>query len=89
VSTHAPVFAKAIEQPGELTTAEKLQVNAYLEAYTYLVTRGCYLRERGVFVECEIIVREYGPRFFGNHDAQSWWKLQKPGWAMDLRDNLA
>jgi len=31
-----------------------------------------------VFVECEIIVSEYGPRFFGNHYAQSWWRLQNP-----------
>lgn len=75
----APVFAKAIAQPGELTTAEKLQVNGYLEAFTYLIIRDCYLKERGVFVECNIIVREYGPRFFGNPYAQSWWKLQKAG----------
>lgn len=74
----AAVFAKAIEAPGELSTAEKLQVNAYLEAYTYLVLRDCYLEEREVFVECDIIVREYGPRFFGNHYAQSWWKSQNP-----------
>jgi len=72
----APVFAKAVEQPDELTTAEKLQVNGYLEAFTYLILRDCYLKEREVFVECNIIVREYGPRFFGNQYAQSWWKLQ-------------
>ena len=71
-------FAKAIEQPGELTTAEKLQVNGYLEAFTYLVLRDCYLKERGVFVECEVIVREYAPKVFGNHYAQSWWKHQNP-----------
>ena len=41
----------AIEQPGELTTAEKLQVNAFLEAYTYLVLRDCYLVEREVFAD--------------------------------------
>ena len=75
----ATTFAKAIERPEELTTAEKLQINAYLEAYTYLIVRDCYLKEREVFVECEIIVREYGPRFFGNRYAQAWWKLQRPG----------
>jgi len=75
----APVFAKAVQKPEELTTAEKLQVNGYLEAFTYLVIRDCYLKERAVFVECDIIVREYGPRFFGNHYAQTWWKLQKAG----------
>ncbi len=83
----APIFAKAIEEPGELTTGEKLQVNGYLEAYTYLILRDCYLKEREVFVECEIIVREYGSKFFGNRYAQSWWKLRNaadltfmPGW---------
>ena len=74
----APIFARAIEEPGELTTAERLQVNGYLEAFTYLILRDCYLKERDVFVECEVIVREYGPRFFGNHYAQSWWRLQNP-----------
>jgi len=75
----AATFAKAIEQPGDLTNAEKLQINGYLEAFTYLVLRVCYLKERAVFVECEIIVRDYAARFFGNHYAQSWWKLQDPG----------
>ena len=40
----ATAFAKAIEKPGELTTAEKLQVNGYLDAFTYLVLRDCYLK---------------------------------------------
>ena len=71
-------IAKSIEQPGELTNAEKLQVNGYLEAFTYLVLRDCYLKEREVFVECDVIVREYAPKFFGNHYAQSWWKHQNP-----------
>lgn len=75
----APIIAKAIEKPEELTTAEKLQVNGYLEAFTYLILRDCYLKEREVFVECDVIVREYGPRFFGNRYAQSWWRLQKAG----------
>lgn len=74
----APVFAKAIENPGALTAAEKLQVNGYLEAYVYLILRDCYLKLSEVFSECEIIVREYGPRFFGNHYAQTWWNLQNP-----------
>ena len=75
----AATFAKAIERPEELTSAEKLQVNGYLEAYTYLILRDCYLMQQDVFIECEIIVREYGPRFFGNHYAQAWWTLHRPG----------
>ena len=74
----AATFAKALEHPEQLTTIEQLQVNGYLHAFVYLVIRDCYLMERAVFTECEIIVREYGPRFFGNPYAQSWWRLQNP-----------
>jgi len=75
-SEFASTYAKALERPEQLTIAERLQINGYLDAFTYLVTRDCYLKEREVFVECEIIVREYGPIFFGNRYAQAWWKLQ-------------
>ena len=74
----AAIYAKALKEPDQLTVAEKLQVNGYLDAFKYLVIRDCYLKERNVFVECEIIVREYGPIFFGNHYAQSWWRNQDP-----------
>ena len=72
----AATFAKVLEHPEQLTTAEKLQMNGYLDAFKYAVLRDCYLKEREVFVECDIIVREYGPIFFGNRYAQSWWQLQ-------------
>jgi hypothetical protein len=72
----AATYAKALERPEQLTTAEKLQVNAYLDAFVYLIVRDCYLKDREVFVECEIIVREYGPIFFGNRYAQLWWQIQ-------------
>ena len=97
----ASTYAKALERPEQLTTAERLQVNAYLDAFTYMVVRDCYLKEREVFVECEIIVREYGPIFFGNRYAQSWWQSQDrkkmtflPSWvdteitAIDPESNL-
>lgn len=74
----ATTFAKALDRPDELTTVEQLQMNAYLRAFMYLVLRDCYLKEREVFVECEIIVREYGPIYFGNSYAQSWWRLEAP-----------
>ena len=86
----AATYAKMLEQPGQLTTAEQLQVNAYLDAAKLLIIRECYLVERGIFTECTVIVREYGPYFFGNSYAQSWWRLQSPkslefldGWVDD------
>jgi len=74
----AATFAKALDQPDQLTTAEQLQVDSYLRAFMFMVLRDCYLKEREVFVECKIIVREYGPIFFGNSYAQSWWRLEAP-----------
>lgn len=75
----AATYAKMLENPEQLTTAEKLQINGYLDAVKMLLIRECYLTERGVFTECDIMVREYGPFFFGNRYAQSWWRLQSPG----------
>lgn len=72
----ATTYAKMLEQPEQLTTAEQLQVNAYLDAAKFLIIRECYLYERGIFTECEVIVRQYGPYFFGNSYAQIWWRLQ-------------
>lgn len=77
-SEFAATYAKVLERPEQLTTAERLQINGYLDAVKLLIIRECYLKEREVFTECEVIVREYGPYFFGNRYAQSWWKLQSP-----------
>jgi hypothetical protein len=89
-SEFAATYAKMLEQPEQLTTAEQLQVNAYLDAAKFLIIRECYLYERGIFAECGIIVREYGPYFFGSRYAQTWWRLQSPqklaflpGWVKD------
>ena len=74
----AATYAKMLEQPEQLTTAEQLQVNAYLDAAKFLIIRECYLVERGIFTECSVIVRQYGPYFFGNSYAQIWWERQSP-----------
>lgn len=74
----AATYAKMLEQPEQLTTVEQLQVNAYLDAAKFLIIRECYLYERGIFTECTVVVRQYGPYFFGNSYAQAWWRLQSP-----------
>lgn len=74
----AATYAKMLEQPQQLTTMEQLQVNAYLDAAKFLIIRECYLYTRGVFGECTVIVRDYGPYFFGSRYAQIWWRLQSP-----------
>ncbi len=86
----AATYAKMLEQPEQLTTAEQLQVNAYLDAAKFLIIRECYLYVRGIFGECTVLVRDYGPYFFGSSYAQTWWRLQSPrsltfldGWVND------
>jgi len=60
-SEFAAVYAKMLEQPEQLTTTEQLQVNAYLDAAKVLTIRECYLLRRGIFEECTVFVRDYGP----------------------------
>lgn len=75
-SEFAATYARMLEQPAQLTITEQLQVNAYLDAAKFLIIRECYLVKRGIFGECSVLVREYGPYFFGSHYAQAWWRLQ-------------
>lgn len=77
-SEFASTYARMIERPEQLTTVEQLQVNAYLDAAKFLIIRECYLVVRDIFAECGVLVREYGPYFFGNRYAQTWWRLQSP-----------
>ena len=74
----AATYAKMLEQTEQLTTMEKLQINAYLDAAKFLIIRECYLVVREIFGECSVLVNEYGPYFFGSRYAQTWWKLQSP-----------
>lgn len=80
-------YAKMLNQPEELTSAEMLQINGILGAVSLMFVRECYLVERGIFEECDNIVRGNAPLFFGNPYAQSWWRVYRqrpdrvgPGW---------
>jgi hypothetical protein len=68
------VYAKMLEDPDSLSTSEMLQINNRLDAVTDLFFRECYLVRRGVFANCDLMIRAYIPRFFGNEYAQKWWK---------------
>ncbi len=74
----AKTYAKALENPNDLTIEEKLQLDGYLRAFVALIRRECYLTAREVFVECSGIVQGIGPSVFGNRFAQAWWQLNKP-----------
>jgi hypothetical protein len=53
-------------------------VYSLLDAAKFLIIRECYLLQRGIFEECTVFVRDYGPYFFGSKYAQAWWRFQSP-----------
>jgi hypothetical protein len=74
------VYAKMLDRPGDLSLDEMLQINHRLEAVTQIFFRECYLKNRGVFPDCDRLIRVHLPIFFGNKYAQTWWEgsIMKP-----------
>ncbi len=70
----AKTWAKMLNEPENLTDDEMIQINGYLQAAKALLVRECYLVNRGVFVECNDMVRAQLQNFFGSSYAQSWWR---------------
>jgi hypothetical protein len=70
----ARVYAKMLDHPEDLSVEEMLQINRTLQMVSTLFFRECYLTDRGVFVECEELIRSHMPLYFGNKYAQAWWK---------------
>ena len=71
---YARVYAKMLDQPEDLSVEEMLQINRTLQMVSTLFFRECYLTDRGVFVECDGLIRSHMPLYFGNKYAQAWWK---------------
>ncbi len=74
----ARAYAKMINSPDDLSTEELVQLDRLLEVITGIYSRECYLVRRGIFNECENIVRITAKLYFGNAHAQSWWRLNGP-----------
>ena len=73
----AKSYATMLDRPEDLTIEEALQVDSLLAGVKNLFTRECYLMERGVFAECDGIVRNLAPTYFGSEYAQSWWEKNR------------
>ena len=71
------VYAKMLKDSDSLSTSEMLQINSRLSSVADLFYRECYLVRRGVFAHCDLMIRAYIPRFFGNEYAQKWWKASR------------
>ena len=80
----AATFAKMLDRSENLTYSEMVQLDSFFESVTTMYLRECYLKTRGVLVECEQIFRETSEKYFGNWYGQSWWRLNKPQYAGDL-----
>jgi hypothetical protein len=80
----ASTFAKMLDRSEELTTSEMVQLDSLFGTVKGMYLRECYLKARGVLVECEQIFWETGEKYFGNWYGQSWWRLNKPQSAGDL-----
>jgi hypothetical protein len=74
----AEIYAKMLDRPDELSVAERLQVNGFLNLVLMFVQRECYLVRTTVFVECDAAINEVLPKFFGSTYAKSWWSTNRP-----------
>ena len=74
----ASVYAKMINSPDDLSFEELVQLDGLLEKVVNIYSRECFLMRRGIYVECENIVRITAELYFGNPHAQSWWRLNGP-----------
>jgi len=72
-SPFSETYARMLESPGELTTAEMVELNAFLGQVIGIFLRETSLKDRGIFEEDSRILKGMAPEFFSNAYAQSWW----------------
>lgn len=88
------VYEKMLKNPEQLSDEEMLRINAFLNLTTDFLARECYLKERGIFSECENVTRDIIKRYFGNPYARAWWKATDtrpevglPAWVDEAIEN--
>ena len=79
--TLAVAWAKAIDEPESLTTAEMVQLAGYLENMLVQLSRRASLHLLGLYEESaqqqiEWLIDDY----FGNAFARAWWQERKKTW---------
>jgi hypothetical protein len=70
----ANVWAKMLDKPQDLSSAEMVQVDGILRSVRTIMLRECYLLALEVFGECESTVRNAARAYFSNEYAQAWWR---------------
>ena len=74
----AATYAKMLDQSEPLSLEEMVQIDSLLRTVITMYQRECYLKARGIFVECDAIVQSTLSKYFGNWYGQSWWRLNRP-----------
>lgn len=83
--TLATAWAKAIEEPESLTTAEMVQLEGYLQNVWTQIGRRDYLYEEGLYeVSGESNIAWLAKRTFGNTFARAWWLEKSKNVAWDI-----
>ena len=84
----AAAFAKMLSTPSELSVVEKIHLHGLMWMVIEAFKRDCFIKDRGIFEECEEQIQSLAPFYFGNEFSQRWWKLNKqdtvyslPAWA--------
>ena len=79
--TLAVAWAKAVDEPESLTTAEMVQLAGYLENMLVQLNRRAYLYQQGLYEEsAEQHVEWLVDDYFGNAFARAWWQERRKTW---------
>jgi len=86
----AAAYAKMLSAPDELSVVEKIHLHGLLWMVIEAFKRDCFIKDRGIFEECDEQIQSLTPFYFGNEFSQRWWQLNKqdtiyalPAWVDD------
>ena len=88
--TLAIAWAKAIEEPESLTTAEMVQLEGYLQNVWTQIARREYLYREGLYeLSGEETISWVAKQRFGNRFSQAWWQEKRKEVAVnDSRNHI-
>jgi hypothetical protein len=76
--TFAITYTMMLENPRDLSFAERLQIDNFYHQVVGAYVRECYLAGRGITGECDAIFQVTIRHFFSNEYAKAWWRLNGP-----------
>ncbi len=82
------VYAKSLHVPDELTEAERIRLNAFLERVFRIFGREWALYSMGVSDNFEIIPTQIAPVFYRSGYGKIWWSIRKETVAPQLVETI-